>query len=158
MPAPASNFGARKISSLITVLTLRELGLPADVARLAEITAAWSEAVGEELARHVHPIRYTGGRLVLRAGSAVWVSKVRHSHDTLSRHLRRQPQFRDLVGLEVRAAPLDRRGRSEAPRARPSLSDKTRRLLRSVADDVADPALRATLARLSRSPGAGRKP
>lgn len=153
-----SNFGTRKISSLITALSLRELGLPADVARLAEITAAWSEAVGEELAGHVHPIRYLGGRLVLRADSAVWVSRVRHSHETLSRQLRRTPAFRDLIGLEVRAAPLARQG-SRGPRRAPrALSDDTRRLLQAVAGDIADPQLRATLMRLSHSPRPAKKP
>jgi len=145
-----SNFGARKISSLITALSLRELGLPADVARLAEITAAWSAAVGEGLARHVHPIRYLGGRLVLRADSAVWVSRVRHSHETLSRQLRRTPLFRDLIGLEVRAAPLTRQGRREPPRVRRMLSEETRKLLQAVANDISDPQLRATLGRLAR--------
>jgi hypothetical protein len=145
-----SNSGARKISSLITALSLRELGLPPDVARLAEITAAWSAAVGDEFARHVHPIRYLGGRLVLRADSAVWVSKVRHSHETLSRQLRRSPRFRDLIGLEVRAAPLDRQGRREPPRVRRVLSEETRQLLEAVAADIADPQLRATLGRLAR--------
>jgi len=147
-----SNYGARKIGSLITTLALRELGLPADVARLAEITAAWTEAVGEELARRVHPIRYTGGRLVLRADSAVWVSKVRHSHEMLSQRLRQQHQFRDLVGLEVRAAPLDRQGRRAPPRARRVLSEETRKLLQSVAADISDPLLRATLERLGGKP------
>jgi len=147
-----SNFGARKISSLITSLSLRELGLPPDVARLAEITSTWVTAVGEDLARHVHPIRYTGGRLVLRADSAVWVSKVRHSHELLSRTLRHQNLFRDLIGLEVRAAPLGRQSQRASSRARPVLSDKTRQLLQSVAADISDPQLRATLERLGRKP------
>jgi len=145
-----SHFGARKIGSLITALSLRELGLPPDVARLAEISTAWTSAVGENLARHVHPIRYTGGRLVLRADSAVWVSKVRHSHELLSRELRHHALFRDLVGLEVRTAPLGRQAGRPTPRPRHSISDKTRELLRSVAADITDPQLRATLERLGR--------
>ena len=144
--------GARKIGSLLTPLTLRELGMPPDVARLPEIAAAWSQVVGETLAAQVRPIRYTGGKLMLRASSTVWVSKVRHLHETLTRELRHQPLFKDLTGLEVRAAPRARApqgGRSPAPRI---LSGDTRQLLDAVSADIADPELRAALARLGRKP------
>lgn len=142
--------GPRKIGTLITPLTLRELGLPADVARLPEINAAWAEIVGAAFAEHVHPVRYTGGKLVLRASSTVWVSKVRHSHQTLSQALRQQPIFKDLVGLEVRAAPLERRQQKTRQPNRQNLSAATRQLLDAVATDIADPALRAALERLGR--------
>jgi hypothetical protein len=145
-----SYHGIRKINSLITPLTLRELGMPADIARLPEITGAWTECVGTPLAEHVQPIRYTAGKLVLRASSAAWVSKVRHNHDTLIRKLRGHPLFRDLIGFEVRASPLDRVLRQEPPRAPRSLSAETRRLLESVAADTTDPALRDSLIRLAR--------
>jgi hypothetical protein len=142
--------GARKIGSLISPLSLRELGMPADIARLPEISAAWSEAVGEKFAAHVRPIRYTGGKLMLRASSAVWVSKVRHSHETLAALLRQQPFFKDLAGLEVRVAPADRNTHKKSTRNPRTLSDDTRRLLEAVARDVADPELRAALTRLGR--------
>ena len=143
-------YGAKRIGSLLSPLTLRELGMPPDIARLPEIAAVWGEAAGPELAAHVHPIRYTDGKLVLRAASAVWVSKVRHSHETLTRALRAQTLFKDLTGLEVRAAPLDR-GRQKKPASREqNLSADTRKLLESVAGDIADPELRAALTRLSR--------
>lgn len=147
-----SLIGARKIGSLLSALSLRELGLPADVARLPEIVAAWTNVVGAGLAAQVRPIRYTGGTLMLRASSTVWVSKVRNLHETLTLELRRQPFFRDLTGIEVRAAPLARRPQgnpSPAPRA---LSADTRELLDSVSADIADPELRAALARLGRKP------
>jgi hypothetical protein len=142
--------GARRIGNLITSRTLRELGMPADVARLSEITAAWVEAVGEDLARHVHPIRYVSGRLVLRAGSAVWVSRVRHSHESLLRTLRQHALFQDAIGLEVRAAPIERLRERASARAPRTLSAETGRLLESVAADVADPGLRAALQRLGK--------
>lgn len=142
--------GVRKIGKLITPLTLRELGMPADVARLPEITGAWAEAVGHPLAAHVHPIRYTGGRLILRATSPLWVSKVRHGHDALIRTLRAVPFFRDLIGFEVRAQPLDRGPRRDPRRRARELSPPTRRLLESVAEHTADPDLRAALQRLAR--------
>ena len=145
-----SFFGAKRVGSLITPLTLRELGMPPDIARLPEVAAAWGEAAGPELAAHVHPIRYTGGKLVLRAASAVWVSKVRHSHETLMHALRRQPQFKELTGLEVRAAPLDRARQKKSVHRVRAISTDTRKLLESVAEDIADPELRAALTRLGR--------
>lgn len=144
--------GAKRIGSLISPLTLRELGMPADVARLPEITAAWAAAVGKELSGHVRPIRYVGGRLVLRAKSAVWVSKVRHSHEMLVQRLRLQPLFKDLLGLEVRAAPASLAQRKQEQRVARQLSTKTRKLLDEVAADIADPQLRAALSRLGRKP------
>jgi hypothetical protein len=142
--------GPRKIGTLITPLTLRELGMPSDVVRLPEINAAWMEIVGAAFAEHVHPVRYAAGKLMLRASSTVWVSKVRHSHQTLSQALRQQPIFRDLVGLEVRAAPLERRQQKTTQRTRQSLSAATRHLLDTVATDITDPGLRAALERLAR--------
>jgi hypothetical protein len=145
-----SSHGARRIGNLISPLTLRELGMPPDIARLPEIAAAWGEAAGPDLSAHVHPIRYTDGKLVLRASSAVWVSKIRHSHDTLTRALRTQPLFKDLIGLEVRAAPLDLGRRKQPVQRAQAISTDTRKLLESVAGDIADPELRAALTRLSR--------
>lgn len=145
-----SFFGAKKIGNLITPLTLRELGMPPDIARLPEIATAWGVAAGPDLAAHVHPIRYKDGKLVLRASSAVWVSKVRYSHDTLMRALRTQPLFKELIGLEVRAAPLDLGRRKSSTQRLPALSADTRTLLESVAGDIADPELRAALTRLCR--------
>ena len=144
--------GARKIGSLLSTLTLRELGMPPDVARLPEIAAAWSQTVGENLAAQVRPIRYTGGKLMLRASSTVWVSKVRHLHETLTRELRQHPLFKDLVGLEVRAAPRARAAQSSRSPAYRALSGESRQLLNSVSADIADPDLRAALARLGRKP------
>jgi hypothetical protein len=145
-----SFFGAKRIGSLITPLSLRALGMPPDIARLPEIAAAWGAAAGPELAAHVQPIRYTDGKLVLRASSAVWVSKVRHSHETLTRTLRAQPLFKELTGLEVRAAPLDLGRRKQPVQSAQALSTDTCELLESVAGDIADPELRAALTRLGR--------
>ncbi len=141
--------GARKIGNLIRPLALRELGMPQDVAQLPEIIEVWHRTVGDELAAQVRPIRFRGGKLILRAASPAWVSRVRHAHESLVRLLRREPLFRDLVDVEVRAAPREfqklRKGSTRAP----VLSDSSRRLLKSVAADIDDPALRAALTRLA---------
>lgn len=142
--------GARRLGSLINARTLRELGMPADVARLAEIVSAWAEAVGPALAAHVQPIRFVGGKLVLRASSAVWVSRVRHSHETLLKSVRQHALFSEATGFEVRAAPLERLRERARTRPQRSMSAETGKLLDSVAQDVADPDLRAALQRLGK--------
>lgn len=147
-----SLIGARKISSLLSALKLSELGMPPDVARLPEIVAAWTQAVGPVLAEQVRPIRYTEGKLLLRASSPVWVSKVRHLHETLTQELRQQPLFRELRGLEVRAAPRQSAKKENRSSAARELSTDTRQLLNAISNEIADPDLRAALARLARKP------
>jgi predicted nucleic acid-binding Zn ribbon protein len=44
--------------------------------RGARIHQAWSEIAGEELARHVTPVRLAGGVLVVRAESPAWATQV----------------------------------------------------------------------------------
>ena len=46
--------------------------------RGARIHTAWVEIAGEELARHVQPVRLAGGVLVVRAESAGWATQVRY--------------------------------------------------------------------------------
>ena len=144
-----SNTGARKIGSLIRPLALREIGMPPDVVQLPEILDAWRQAVGAELAAQVQPIRLRNGKLILRAASPAWVSRVRHAHESLVRLLRREPLFRDLVDVEVRAAPREFQRQKRGATKPPPLSESSRHLLESVAADIDDPALRAALTRLA---------
>lgn len=44
--------------------------------RGARVHAAWAEIAGEELARHVQPVRLAGGVLVVRVESAAWATQV----------------------------------------------------------------------------------
>ena len=46
--------------------------------RGARIHAAWVEIAGEELARHVTPVRLAGGVLVVQAESPAWATQVRY--------------------------------------------------------------------------------
>lgn len=144
-----SHTGARKIGSLIRPLALRELGMPQDVARLPEILAIWRQAVGDELAAQVQPIRLRNGKLILRAASPAWVSRVRHAHESLIKILRREPLFRDLVDIEVRATPREFPKPERTASRPPALTESSRHLLESVAADIEDPALRAALVRLA---------
>ena len=44
----------------------------------ARIHSAWPEIAGEELARHVQPVRLAGGVLVVRAESPAWATQVKY--------------------------------------------------------------------------------
>ncbi|MPZ72870.1 MAG: DUF721 domain-containing protein [Nitriliruptorales bacterium] len=44
--------------------------------RGARIHSAWPQIAGEELARHVTPVRLAGGVLVVRAASTAWATQV----------------------------------------------------------------------------------
>jgi predicted nucleic acid-binding Zn ribbon protein len=139
----------RKMGSLLDNGLLKRLGVPADVSDLAAITLAWRAVVGEPLASHVYPIRCHEGTLVLRAGSALWVNKVRHQQQTLLAQLREHSTFREMTALEIRVAAAERPVRAQSERSALTLSAGTRQLLSAVAGDIADPELRAALERLA---------
>ena len=44
--------------------------------RGARVHSAWLDIAGEELARHVQPVRLAGGVLVVRAESPAWATQV----------------------------------------------------------------------------------
>lgn len=44
----------------------------------ARVHSAWASIAGEELARHVVPVRLAGGVLVVRAESPAWATQVRY--------------------------------------------------------------------------------
>lgn len=46
--------------------------------RGARIHTAWTEIAGEELARHVSPVRLAGGVLVVSAESPAWATQVQY--------------------------------------------------------------------------------
>lgn len=43
----------------------------------AQVHARWTAIVGEDVARHVVPVRLHGGVLVVRADSGAWASQIR---------------------------------------------------------------------------------
>jgi len=148
MPAAS----ARKIGSFFSHEVLEHLGMPADLRLLPQLTQAWAQAAGEPLCYHVQPTRYARGQLNLCADSSTWASKIRYQQQDLIDRLRQISAFRHLIGLQVRIVPPGESRRS-APRpvARNPLSSANLKLLEQVACDIADPTLRAALARLGRT-------
>ena len=68
VPPPAGNVAARFAARRGWEKRLRG----------ARVHSAWPDIAGEELARHVEPVRLAGGVLVVRAESPAWATQVRY--------------------------------------------------------------------------------
>jgi hypothetical protein len=103
------------------------------------------------MAGHSEPTSFEGGRLTITVPSPAWASRLRQQETGLVRALRTDPEFRALRDIKVRIQPTDPVVRSElpAPRGPSRLSTQAARLVRSVAETVSDPQLRAALERLA---------
>lgn len=142
---------ARKLASYFSSDALFSLGMPRDMQSLPQVSVAWAETVGEPLAQHVIPLRYSDGCLSLQADSSLWASKIRHQQQRLIDQLRAHPALQQLKLLKLRIAPLQQE--RVKPVRRPALhrpSAETLTLLQQVADDMTDPGLRDALKRLGR--------
>ncbi|MGA9031925.1 MAG: DUF721 domain-containing protein [Sulfuricaulis sp.] len=120
--------------------------------KLSSLLSHWKASVGEPLVSHSFPVSYDHGRLSLRADTSAWASRLRHSQAAIMDQLRADPYFRDLQDLYVRVLP--ERARSPLEKKRevllPSrIPDTAAHLIKSVADDIVDPALRKSLIRLA---------
>jgi hypothetical protein len=100
---------------------------------------------------HSEPTNFEGGRLTVTVRSPAWASRLRQQEAGLVRSLRADPVFRGLRDIKVRIQPTDpvmkpmptpMRGPSRIP-------SQAARLVRSVAETVTDPQLRAALERLA---------
>ena len=108
---------------------------------------AWHDAVGDRIARRARPMRLERGVLTVRAATAVWAQELTFVAPTIIARL-------SALGLEVeslgfRVGPIDHADRPLRPasvKTVPARGPLPRELDRRLAD-VADPALRETIAR-----------
>ena len=90
--------------------TLKKLGLT-DVAKRVRISAAWTQAVGPEIAAHTEPQSLQRGVLVVRSTSAAWQNELTFLKGEiltrLNAALGREQAVRDLrvVGGALRSRP-----------------------------------------------------
>jgi len=130
---------------------LKRAGVHMD--QLSNLLSHWKSNVGEPLVSHSYPVSYIKGRLSLRADTSAWASRLRHSQAEIIDELRRDKYFHDLHELYARVLPD--RARTEHPKGRQSeqlpsrIPDTAAHLIKSVADDILDPALRRSLIRLA---------
>jgi len=127
---------------------LRQFGRP--LHDLAVLQGRWQALVGEPMAAHVEPAHYEAGRLTVAADGPAWASRVRQQEAVLVRALRADPEFKALREIRIQLQPTKPVvAPAVVPTRRPSrISPKAGRLIRGVAETVADPQLRAALERL----------
>jgi hypothetical protein len=140
--------GFKTINSLSNEI-LRRFGGQLD--RLGSLRARWHRLVGQPMAGHSEPTCFEGGRLTVTVPSPAWASRLRQQEAGLVRALRTDPEFRALRDIKMRVQPTDPVMKlSPATTRGPSrISSQAARLVRSVAETVDDPQLRAALERLA---------
>ena len=77
--------------------------------RGARIHGRWEEIAGEELARHVQPVRLAGGVLVVRAESAAWATQVSYLSAQLAQRANEVLGEGEVTSVTVQLARPDRR-------------------------------------------------
>ena len=142
--------GPKRLNVYLTDSVLRRLqGYIGEAARLR---TAWNRCVGEPLVSHSQPISFTQGRLVVHVDTPAWASRVRQRQQEIIQTLRRHAWLNALRQIQVRVQPSARSMQIgepvDASRRPTQLSPHIARLVRKVADDIADPALRTALQRL----------
>jgi hypothetical protein len=121
--------------------------------KLSSLLSHWKANMGEPLVSHSFPVSYANGRLSLRADTSAWASRLRHSQAEIMDELRNDPYFHELRELYVRVLPERAHTPNEKKRQSITLPsripDTAASLIKSVADDILDPALRRSLIRLA---------
>ena len=143
--------GPKNVGAHLPSAVLKRAGVHMD--KLSSLLSHWKTNVGEPLVSHSFPVSYGNGRLSLRADTSAWASRLRHSQAEIMDELRHDPYFHDLRELYVRVLPERARTQGEnKPKSimLPSrIPDSAAHLIKSVADDILDPALRRSLIRLA---------
>lgn len=143
--------GPRNAGTHLPTEILKRAGVHMD--KLSSLLSHWKTNVGEPLVSHSFPVSYVDGRLSLRADTSAWASRLRHSQADIMNGLRDDPYFHDLRELYVRVLPERARAPGEKKRQSVTLPSRipasAAHLIKSVADDILDPALRRSLIRLA---------
>ncbi len=113
---------------------------------------AWRDQIGDELATHAQAISYEDGILKVRAESAAWASRLRQQGMQIVRQLRQRPAFRTIKKIQLRVAPDDNPAVKASNRSnRAYLSEQSRELIGTVAEEINDPGLKAAMLNLSKT-------
>jgi hypothetical protein len=143
--------GPRNAGAHLPGEILKRAGVHMD--KLSSLLSHWKANMGEPLVSHSFPVSYANGRLSLRADTSAWASRLRHSQAEIMDELRNDPYFHDLRELYVRVLPERAHTANEKNRQSITLPsripDNAASLIKSVADDILDPALRRSLIRLA---------
>jgi len=142
--------GPKNAGAHLPTEILKRAGVHMD--RLSGLLTHWKACMAEPLVSHSFPVSYDNGRLSLRADTSAWACRLRHSQMEIMKQLRSDPYFDGLSEIYVRVLPDRERSTTEKKRkaSLPTrIPDTAAHLIKSVADDIVDPALRRSLIRLA---------
>ena len=117
--------------------------------RLRRLTALLRAALPEPLAGHCLAANLDGDTLVVGCDSAAWAAKLRYQVPDVLAQLRNHPDVPALSQIRIRVQPR-REAQHGTVTRRARLSAHNGQLLCAMAEETADPALKAALLRLSR--------
>ena len=117
---------------------------------LESVDKALQQLLGSSLAGHCRVANINHDTLVLQTTSAAWGTRLRYLAPTLLQQLSRQLGWDRVKHAKVQVRPEAFPEREQPVRRRAQLSRESAALLRDVAENTGDPALKAALLRLSR--------
>lgn len=140
---------SQRIGNYVRELTVKHLASPSDFRVPSQVFDVWRECVGDALARHVRPVIYRQGRLVLHAEASAWATRVQQQRASVCAHLRAYPLLAGLRELHVRVVPTQSAITPPAPFSGAPLSAGAARCLADLAAHTDHPALKEALRRLA---------
>ncbi|MCW2976263.1 MAG: hypothetical protein JWM06_1544 [Actinomycetia bacterium] len=116
---------------------------------IGDTVAAWPSAVGDEIARHAWPARFTrDGTLLVNTRDAVWGFELTQRAAEISARLPTKPKLKFAPGPLPEASP---ESRADAPRNRPEATLEQAREAAEWASAIEDEELRELVARAARA-------
>ena len=116
---------------------------------IGDTVAAWPAAVGEEIARHAWPARFTrDGTLLVNTRDAVWGFELTQRAGEISARLPTKPKLKFAPGPLPEASP-ERAG--DSPQRRPEATLEQAREAAVWASSIEDEELRELVARAARA-------
>jgi Dna[CI] antecedent, DciA len=116
---------------------------------IGDTVAAWPAAVGEEIARHAWPARFTrDGTLLVNTRDAVWGFELTQRATEISSRLPTKPKLKFAPGPLPEASPEPT---TAAPQDRPEATLEQAREAAEWASEIEDEELRELVARAARA-------
>jgi hypothetical protein len=115
---------------------------------LRRITDTLRKALVEPLASHCIAANIDGETLVVGCDTSAWAAKLRFQIPQLLDRLKAETDLQSLRQIRIRVQPLNKEP-SRTTKRRFRLSEHSAALIASIADNTADPELKAALRRLS---------
>ena len=127
------------------------------VGLLRRITAAVRDALPVSLASHCLAANIDGDTLVVGCDSSAWAAKLRYHIPQLLDRLKARTDLPALSQIRIRVQPRHEE-RTRTVYRRFNMSEHSAALITSIADNTADPELKAALLRLSQRAKPIKKP